>query len=197
MYERALVEIHLDEKSEQLLIAFARYVKYIVSYYIPSYHIPSYYIPSYYIPSYYIPSYYIPSYYTHLYCILFYYVMLCHVLLWWLLIFHDIHWKYSLSNSFTLSLSFHSHPLRFICLSLFLSLPHFFYFLLLIRRFEERSKEFDRARVIYKFALENTAKEENVRELNKEFIAFEKRHGNRYFCCLIVQFIWVSEYLDI
>jgi hypothetical protein len=46
-------------------------------------------------------------------------------------------------------------------------------------RFEERSKEFDRARVIYKFALENTAKEENVRELNKEYIAFEKRHGNR------------------
>ena len=44
--------------------------------------------------------------------------------------------------------------------------------------------------------MENTAKEENVRELNKEFIAFEKRHGNRYFCCLIVQFIWVSEYLD-
>jgi hypothetical protein len=51
-------------------------------------------------------------------------------------------------------------------------------------RFEERSKEFDRARVIYKFALENTAKEENVRELNKEYIAFEKRHGNRYNVCL-------------
>ena len=32
---------------------------------------------------------------------------------------------------------------------------------------------------MYKFALENTAKEENVRELNKEYIAFEKRHGNR------------------
>mmetsp|Transcript_19117 Transcript_19117/g.18446 ORF Transcript_19117/g.18446 Transcript_19117/m.18446 type:complete len:725 (-) Transcript_19117:635-2809(-) len=51
--------------------------------------------------------------------------------------------------------------------------------LIAFARFEERSKEFDRARVIYKFALENTAQEENVLELNKEYIAFEKRHGTR------------------
>ena len=86
----------------------------------------------------------------------------------------------SLSLSISLSLSlYRSHSLS---LSLYL-------------RFEERSKEFDRARVIYKFALENTAKEENVRELNKEFIAFEKRHGNRYgtfFILNILRFILSS-----
>jgi crooked neck len=73
-------------------------------------------------------------------------------------------------------------------------------------RFEERCKEYDRARVIYQYALDNIGKrkatatfktkddeeteelveqsdeEDNitaVEELKREFIAFEKRHGNR------------------
>lgn len=49
-------------------------------------------------------------------------------------------------------------------------------------RFEERCKEFDRARVIYKYALHQFQDSENVdevSELKKEYLAFEKRHGNR------------------
>jgi len=45
-------------------------------------------------------------------------------------------------------------------------------------RFEERCKEFDRARIIFRYALEQVPKEESE-ELNSEYIAFEKRHGNR------------------
>ena len=40
-------------------------------------------------------------------------------------------------------------------------------------------KEYDRARVIYKYALEHIAKAEDLTDLNKEYIAFEKRHGER------------------
>ena len=50
-------------------------------------------------------------------------------------------------------------------------------------RFEERCKEIERARVIFKYALEQAktegANDEKVRELNGEYIAFEKRHGSR------------------
>ena len=40
-------------------------------------------------------------------------------------------------------------------------------------------QEYDRARVIYKYALEHIAKAEDLTDLNKEYIAFEKRHGER------------------
>lgn len=61
-------------------------------------------------------------------------------------------------------------------------------------RFEERCKEVDRARVIYRYALEQLGgnhssnnisnsgvkdDDEEVTELKKEFIAFEKRHGSK------------------
>jgi crooked neck len=49
-------------------------------------------------------------------------------------------------------------------------------------RFEERCKEIERARVIYQYALsqlEGNDKSEDVSELKKEFIAFEKRHGDK------------------
>ncbi len=54
-------------------------------------------------------------------------------------------------------------------------------------RFEERCKEYERARVVYQYALgqvENNDsvsgnKEEEVSELKKEFVAFEKRHGDK------------------
>jgi len=53
-------------------------------------------------------------------------------------------------------------------------------------RFEERCKEVDRARVIYQYALTQLAEEEGaagaeeeVSELKREFVAFEKRHGSR------------------
>ena len=45
-------------------------------------------------------------------------------------------------------------------------------------RFEERCKEYDRARVIFKYALSQIPPEES-KELQAEFIAFEKRHGSR------------------
>lgn len=45
-------------------------------------------------------------------------------------------------------------------------------------RFEERCKEFERARVIFKYALSQFNKEDSP-ELYQEFIAFEKRHGTR------------------
>lgn len=45
-------------------------------------------------------------------------------------------------------------------------------------RFEERCKEFDRARAIYKFALDSTNREESP-ELFSEYASFEKRHGDR------------------
>ncbi|CAN0555836.1 unnamed protein product, partial [Ectocarpus sp. 12 AP-2014] len=43
--------------------------------------------------------------------------------------------------------------------------------------FEERCKEFDRARVIYKYALDQMPREQ-VPELYRDFIGFEKRHGS-------------------
>lgn len=49
-------------------------------------------------------------------------------------------------------------------------------------RFEERCKEIDRARVIYQYALsqlEGNDRSDDVSELKKEFIAFEKRHGDK------------------
>jgi crooked neck len=45
-------------------------------------------------------------------------------------------------------------------------------------RFEERCKEFDRARAIYKFALDTTTREESP-DLFAEYASFEKRHGDR------------------
>ena len=48
-------------------------------------------------------------------------------------------------------------------------------------RFEERCKEVERARVIYQYALGQLEGEddEQISELKKEFIAFEKRHGSK------------------
>lgn len=46
-------------------------------------------------------------------------------------------------------------------------------------RFEERCKEFDRARVIYKYALDNCTSDQDITALKEECILFEKRHGNR------------------
>lgn len=55
-------------------------------------------------------------------------------------------------------------------------------------RFEERSKEVERARVLYKFAMETISKgsemskefsSEELHELEKEYLAFEKRYGSR------------------
>lgn len=53
-------------------------------------------------------------------------------------------------------------------------------------RFEERCKEFERARVVYQYAISQASTlsteekgNEEVTELKKEFIAFEKRHGNK------------------
>lgn len=51
-------------------------------------------------------------------------------------------------------------------------------------RFEERCKEIDRARVIYQYALsllESNVEDarDDVSELKREFIAFEKRHGSK------------------
>eukprot|EP00953_Heterococcus_sp_UTEX-ZZ885_P016071 9059-Heterococcus_DN1.PRE.1 len=43
--------------------------------------------------------------------------------------------------------------------------------------FEERCKEFDRARVIYKYALDQMPRE-SVPDLYREFTSFEKRHGS-------------------
>ena len=102
-------------------------------------------------------------------------LILHHHLLYLTLYHHLLHPSLSIlfSNPF-LTISFSNPFLTILFSTPFLTTP-FSTFI----RFEERSKEFERARVIYKFALENTAKEENVRELNKEYIAFEKRHGNR------------------
>jgi crooked neck len=44
-------------------------------------------------------------------------------------------------------------------------------------QFEERMKEIDRARVIYKYALDHISKEEAV-ELYKTYTSFEKQHGS-------------------
>ena len=44
--------------------------------------------------------------------------------------------------------------------------------------FEERCREFDRARTIYKFALDHIPKGQ-AQGIYKEFIAFEKKHGDR------------------
>lgn len=41
-----------------------------------------------------------------------------------------------------------------------------------------RHKEYERARVIYKYALDNMSRE-SVPELYREFVTFEKKHGNR------------------
>ncbi len=45
-------------------------------------------------------------------------------------------------------------------------------------KFEERCREYARARTLYKYALDNIPKS-RAGELYKEFIAFEKQHGNR------------------
>eukprot|EP00981_Chlorochromonas_danica_P000951 scaffold227_cov173-Ochromonas_danica.AAC.14 len=48
-------------------------------------------------------------------------------------------------------------------------------------RFEERWKEYDRARCIYQYAIDQLSQRgsEEVEEVKKEFIAFEKKHGDR------------------
>lgn len=49
-------------------------------------------------------------------------------------------------------------------------------------RFEERCKEFDRARVIYQYAMENCSQLNltgDLEELKLEYLAFERRHGDR------------------
>jgi crooked neck len=49
-------------------------------------------------------------------------------------------------------------------------------------RFEERCKEFDRARVIYQFAIKQLSelKEDiDITDLKKEYLLFEKRHGTK------------------
>jgi crooked neck len=51
-------------------------------------------------------------------------------------------------------------------------------FFMSFAKFEERCKEWDRARVIYKYALENLPKSE-AQELYKTYISFEKQHGDR------------------
>lgn len=44
--------------------------------------------------------------------------------------------------------------------------------------FEEHGKEFERARCIFKFALDHIQKE-RAEDLYGKFIAFEKRYGNK------------------
>jgi len=46
-------------------------------------------------------------------------------------------------------------------------------------KFEERCHEYKRARVLYKFALDKFPKEKSA-DLYKEFISFEKQHGDRH-----------------
>lgn len=51
-------------------------------------------------------------------------------------------------------------------------------------RFEERCKEFDRARVVYQYAMSqvaenSTSADAEISELRKEYVAFEKRHGDK------------------
>jgi crooked neck len=49
-------------------------------------------------------------------------------------------------------------------------------------RFEERCKEIERARVIFKYALTQVKADggdDKAKELNQEYISFEKRHGDR------------------
>lgn len=54
-------------------------------------------------------------------------------------------------------------------------------------RFEERCKEFDRARTIYQYAIQQKQQQQgnaeqesdDLKELKQEFILFEKRHGNK------------------
>ncbi len=45
-------------------------------------------------------------------------------------------------------------------------------------KFEERCKEFERARAIYKYALDHIPKKE-AQELYKMWISFEKKNGDR------------------
>ena len=52
--------------------------------------------------------------------------------------------------------------------------------------YRKRCKEFERARVVYQYAISQASTlsteekgNEEVTELKKEFIAFEKRHGNK------------------
>ena len=45
-------------------------------------------------------------------------------------------------------------------------------------KFEQKCKEFERARVIYKFALQQLTKAQ-AQQLYKEYTAFEKQHGER------------------
>jgi len=54
--------------------------------------------------------------------------------------------------------------------------------LLSFARFEERCKEVDRARAIYRFALTSlsaSADQKALEDINRELVAFEKRHGDR------------------
>ena len=44
-------------------------------------------------------------------------------------------------------------------------------------KFEENQKEHERSRVIYKYALDQMPREQ-VPELYRDFIGFEKRHGS-------------------
>jgi crooked neck len=45
-------------------------------------------------------------------------------------------------------------------------------------QFEERAKEPDRARAIYKYALDVLPRSQAI-ELNKKYVQFEKQHGDR------------------
>ena len=45
-------------------------------------------------------------------------------------------------------------------------------------QFEERAKESERARVIYKFGLD-TLPRSQAQELYKKYVQFEKQHGDR------------------
>lgn len=45
-------------------------------------------------------------------------------------------------------------------------------------KFEEHCKEFERARAIYKYALDHIPKGQ-ADDLYKQFVAFEKQYGNR------------------
>lgn len=46
-------------------------------------------------------------------------------------------------------------------------------------RFEERCKEYERARVIFQYAIEQAGDSPEAEDLKTEFTAFEKRHGDR------------------
>jgi crooked neck len=51
-------------------------------------------------------------------------------------------------------------------------------FFLQFTKFEIRNKEFERAKILYKYALDNIPKEKAQR-LYQQFLEFEKQHGTR------------------